>query len=270
MIFLTPLADLTVGRQAITWGNSTLFAVVDFWTQFSPFERDTSQKRGVDALRVISYPGEFEVDAVVVDRGSLNLVSGGIRVTTTFDEIDGYVATAKSYETLYAAVGAQLDWSSSRVHTEAALPIEIDDVRVRLPTWTAGIDYFASSDLMLGLEYHLRGRGTSSAADYLERLSGDSTTRGEDYLLGRHYAGVTASYRLRPDVTAAVAAIGNLTDPSVLVLPSIQYAIGDQGRLELVAYQAFGNRPRLALPPELTSEFGTYPNLYLVQISMYL
>src|SRR5690606_34048594 len=38
----TPLGDLTLGRQAVTWGVSLMFPVSDFWTQFSPFELDTS------------------------------------------------------------------------------------------------------------------------------------------------------------------------------------------------------------------------------------
>jgi len=33
--------DVTLGRQAITWGVAKLFPSADLWSQFSPFELDT-------------------------------------------------------------------------------------------------------------------------------------------------------------------------------------------------------------------------------------
>ena len=65
------VADITVGRQAITWGISSLFPIADLWAQFSPFELDTEEKPGVDAVRALAYPaGNVELDAVVADCGS--------------------------------------------------------------------------------------------------------------------------------------------------------------------------------------------------------
>ncbi len=70
------VADVTVGRQAITWGISNVYPVADLWAQFSPFELDTEEKPGIDAVRVLSYPGQrLELDAVVADRGSVQRLS---------------------------------------------------------------------------------------------------------------------------------------------------------------------------------------------------
>lgn len=68
----SPIADFTLGRQAITRGASSLFSVADVWTQFSPYKLDTSQKRWVDGIRALGCPFEDgEIDLVVVDRGGL-------------------------------------------------------------------------------------------------------------------------------------------------------------------------------------------------------
>ena len=76
------VVDLTIGRQAITWGISNLFPIADLWAQFSPFELDTEEKPGIDAIRALLYPANgIELDAVLADRGSSGDLSAGIRAT---------------------------------------------------------------------------------------------------------------------------------------------------------------------------------------------
>ena len=78
----TDAVDVTLGRQAISWGISNLFPVADLWTQFSPFELDTEEKRGIDAIRALTYPVPgLELDVVVADRGAWRDLSGGVRAT---------------------------------------------------------------------------------------------------------------------------------------------------------------------------------------------
>ena len=59
LTWYTDFADITVGRQAITWGISNVYPVADLWAQFSPFELDTEEKPGVDAVRILSYPARI-------------------------------------------------------------------------------------------------------------------------------------------------------------------------------------------------------------------
>ena len=86
------VVDLTIGRQAITWGISNLFPIADLWAQFSPFELDTEEKPGLDAIRALMYPAEgVELDAVIADRGASRDLSAGIRATVELRMADVYV-----------------------------------------------------------------------------------------------------------------------------------------------------------------------------------
>jgi len=62
LTWYSDFADITAGRQAITWGISNVYPVADLWAQFSPFELDTEEKPGIDAVRILKYPeGESHV-----------------------------------------------------------------------------------------------------------------------------------------------------------------------------------------------------------------
>ena len=103
---LTDVADITVGRQAITWGLANVFPVADLWAQFSPFELDTEEKPGFDAIRALMYPGgDTEIDIVVGDRGSRRDLSFGMRATTTLADADVYAGVGKFWRQVMGMAG---------------------------------------------------------------------------------------------------------------------------------------------------------------------
>lgn len=282
LTFFTSFADFTLGRQAVTWGNSSIFTVADLWTQFSPFELDTSQKRGVDALRAMMYPAGFELEVIAVDRGELDDLSGGVRLSRTMGIGDYYVGLAKNYERLWTLLGVALDLDVVRGHAEVALPIEIglsdEDSGVGLPRATVGADWFASSKFTLIAEYHFNGPGASDPSDYLAELQKPAVSRGERYFIGQHYAGLAAAYLPFEDtLTLSMSTIGNLTDPSVLVAPSLAYDLSQNTTATLGGYFGFGGYPELQTDPlspfptglETKSEYGLYGNVFFLQLSGY-
>ena len=102
LTWYTGVADVTAGRQAITWGISNVYPVADLWAQFSPFELDTEEKPGIDAIRLLSYPGDgLELDAVVADRGSSELFSAGIRANLSLSWVDLYAGGGKFWREVH-------------------------------------------------------------------------------------------------------------------------------------------------------------------------
>lgn len=273
--FFTPVADVTVGRQAVTWGNSTIFTVADLWTQFSPFELDTSQKRGVDALRVLGYPADgLEVEAIVVDRGDLAKLSGGARAAWTIDRGDYYLGAGRNYDTVWGLMGLAVDLGDFRGHSEIALPYIEERRQLDAPRLTLGIDYFSSRVTAL-LEYHFNGPGVSDPAQYLAALSSDAVARGERYFVGKHYVGATAAYLPWENlVTLSLTTVANVTDPSLLVSPSLMYAISQNVTASLGGYVGLGDAPRFDLtspmPLTIGSEFGLYPNVIFLQLAGFI
>ena len=273
--FFTPVADVTVGRQAVTWGNSSLFTVADLWTQFSPFELDTSQKRGVDALRVLGYPADgLEVEAIVVDRGDLENLSGGARAAWTLDRGDYYLGAGRNYDTVWGLMGFAVDLDDFRGHSEIALPYSEDRHQLDAPRLTVGIDYFSTRVTAL-LEYHFNGPGVVDPAQYLTALSSDAVARGERYFVGKHYVGATVAYLPWADlVTLSLTGIANVTDPSLLVSPALMYAISQNVTASLGAYVGVGEEPAFDLtsptPVTIGSEFGLYPNVIFLQLAGFI
>ncbi|MBA2665020.1 MAG: hypothetical protein H0U74_22225 [Bradymonadaceae bacterium] len=257
--------EVVLGRQAITWGHGSMFAVADVWTQFSPFELDQTEKPGIDAARVLYYPTPgLELDFIVADRGSLEDLSAGARASMVAGSADVYVAGGKFWQQIMAMAGVALDMVDFKLRAEIAQGYDADAARFRLPRGTIGADYFAS-DWSFSADYHFNGVGTPRAEDYVAQLSDPARARGESYYLNRHYVGLASSYGGIDRLRLSVAAITNVVDPSVIVTPSLSYEFSDNADITLGAFQGFGEKPVFDPGLQLRSEFGTYGGFYYAQ-----
>jgi hypothetical protein len=261
--------DFALGRQAITWGYGALFPVADLWTTFSPFELDTSEKRGVDAVRFLTTLGErWELDVVVADKGELEDLSGGVRATVYLPTADVYVALAKIWEELLLFAGVQADLGTFGLRAEVVAPFDLDDAEVLLPRAVAGFDYFGG-DFLLSFEVHFNGLGADEVPEgYRAVLAGEEVARGETYLVGRYYAGVLASYKLTELVSLAATGLVNLQDPSAIFSVTATYQVASNADIVAGAFVPVGAEPELARL-RLNSEFGTYGQLFYAQLSAY-
>lgn len=266
--------DLTVGRQAITWGTATLFPVADLWATFGPFEQDTEEKPGIDAARALFYPASgVEMDVVVAYRGDLDDLSAGIRATVSRTWADFWVGTGTFWHQLMAMGGVTLLRDQSRWRAEAVLPWDMDGASFQRPRITIGADWLGGTR-SLGLEYHYNGIGRSEPDRYLDATTDPRVQRGETYYLGRHYLGAAGSWspdeenRLRLGLSTLV----NVADRSAALTPTASYDIGQAARLSIGALASLGAPPDLeALPPFLRprTEFGLYGNALFTLLSIY-
>lgn len=262
--------DVTLGRQAITWGLAALFRVADLWTTFSPFELDTSQKRGIDALRLLySHSRTLEIEGVVADRGTLRDLSAGLRVVGYFSSLDAHLALAKQWREIIAFAGVSAIAGSFKLRAEAAGPYDLDGAELLRPRGTAGVDWFHGSGAVT-LEAHYNGAGVAHAADYVGHLTTSPVfARGESYFLGRWYAGAAATWKVSELLQIAVTALGNLRDPSAVLAASVAYQISQETSLSLGAFQGIGKTAIIAAAPEMRSEFGAMGGLYYLSLSAF-
>ena len=265
-------ADVTVGRQAITWGLSLLFPTADLWAQFSPFELDAVEKPGTDALRILAYPGSgFELDAVVADRGADDGISMGLRASWSVASADIYGAVGRLWNEAAALAGVAWPFDTWALRAEALSARDLQGERWLGPRVTVGIDRLGSR-VALSAEYHYNGIGAAEPRGYLARLRGQSFAQGESYFLGRHYLGGVASRTLDEEARIRLAGsiLVNLGDPSAALLPSLSWDVGASGRLAVGGLLGLGAEPALgALVPALASEFGTYGTLGYAEASVY-
>jgi hypothetical protein len=258
--YLGPL-DLTLGRQPIAWGTSTLFPVVDAWAGFSPFDLDTSQRRGVDAVRgTLGLGASTELDIVVVDRGSVNDLSGGLRATFYLGFGDVAVAATKQWEEVTLSAGVSADVGALKLRAEVIGLYDIDDEAFALPRATVGVDWFATGDLSLGLEAHFNG-----AAHPL--TISEELERGESYLLDYAYIGTTAMYQPHELITLSLSSITNLLEPSALLAWSVSASVAQDVEVGLGGFHGLGES--VSDTGQLRSEFGTYGQLVYLQIAAF-
>lgn len=267
----TDVADITVGRQAITWGTSGLFPVADLWARFSPFELDTEEKPGIDAVRVLVYPGAgWELDAVIADRGRAEDLSAGIRGTYGLASADLWMGAGKFWREVMAMGGLTFLLDEAKLRAEAVLPWDLDADALQDPRVTLGVDWIRGT-LMLTGEYHYNGIGATPDS-YLQALQDPRVRRGETYYIGRHYLGglVTWSPDRENRLSLALNALTNLEDSSLAVTPMLSYDLGQATRFALGGLLSFGEAPSFTtLPPTFPSEFGAYGTLGYTQLSIY-
>ena len=263
--------DITVGRQAITWGISNVFPIGDLWAQFAPFELDTEEKPGSDAVRALFYPADgIELDAVVADRGASRDASAGIRATVELPFADVYGAAGKFWREFIALGGVEFVLEGWKLRGEIALPWDLDTDRSKRVRATVGADWIVA-DLQLSVEYHHNGLGASRSGDYANRLVAPEFARGQSYYIGRHYLGAVAAHQATDRFTVALTGLANLCDPSIAIMPAANYDLGQSTRISLGALTSFGAAPLFSTTslPQIDSEFGLYGDFVYTRVSVY-
>lgn len=267
----TDVADVTLGRQPITWGISSMFPIADLWAAFSPFELDTEEKPGIDAVRALFYPGDrVEVDAVVADRGSLDDLSAGVRATWGLESADVWAGAGKFWDRAMAMGGVTLLFDETRLRAEAVLPVRLDDAAVERPRATLGLDWIRGR-LSLAGEAHYNGLGAAGPDGYVGQAESPGFARGESYFLGRSYLGAAGSWA--PDeegrLRVVASALVNVGDGSAAITPILDYDLGPATSVSVGGLISFGETPVITLPPRLRSEFGAYGSLLFTRVSIY-
>lgn len=263
--------DLTVGRQAVTWGISNIFPIADLWAQFAPFELDTEEKPGLDAARALIYPGAgIELDVVVADRGASRDASAAVRATVELPFADVYGAVGKFWREFIALGGVAFVLDEWKLRGEVAVPWDLDTDKSKRVRATVGADWIAG-DVQLSFEYHHNGLGAGNSGDYANRLAAPEFARGESYYIGRHYLGAVAAHQATDRLTLALTGLANLGDPSLAVTPVGSYDFGQNTRVSIGALTSFGTAPVFSAVaiPQLDSEFGLYGDFVYTQVSVY-
>ena len=266
-----PLADVTIGRQAVTWGWATLFPVADLWSRFGPYELETEEKPGLDALRALAYPAErLVLDLVAADRGAARDASVGARLAVSLPSGDLYIAAAKLWRELVFIGGAALVLEEVKLRGEAVLPRGLDRGGWHRPRVTAGADWVRGRWTLSG-ELHYNGIGTDSFERYPAVLLDPRVARGESYFLGRWYAGAAGGWSVTDRLTLSASLLANLLDPSASLSPVATWDLGRRGRVSAGALLTAGERPYgpKGSIPTLPSEFGAYGHLLFAQAGIY-
>ncbi len=298
--YQTPGATLVVGRQVLSWGTGRLWNPTDLLSPFAPTDVDREVRRGVDALR-LSLPlgavSQLELlwlpQQVVADNG------GVVRALTNVGGFDLSLSLAKYVRDVVVGGDFSGDVGALGVHGEAAwtLPLEgleegLAATRVRgdFVRAVAGVDFRPGEQWMVTAEYYFNGHGASRVEEYAARLRDERVVRGEVFGAGRHYGGLVVSWLADDLLTVQMTALANLTDPSVMVVPALEYWFEQRVLIRAGGYLPLGARPdadvfRRLTPADvlggstawaeavsgfgLRSEYGATPSGFFAQVGIY-
>jgi hypothetical protein len=263
--------ELTVGRQAISFGSTFFFTPLDLVAPFAPTALDRRYKPGIDALRadaffgvsgqatlVAAYAGDWELE------GAILLA----RAKTTFGLFDLGLLAGLARRDLVVGLDSAGELGGFGVRAEGTFTVPHQGSgfgRAAL-----GVDRRVAGRLTLLAELYLQTLGATKPGDYLALALDARHRRGELWALGRTYGALSASWELLPIVEVSLAAVANLADPSVLLSPTLAWSVADEAELVAGAFLTVGERPAArtpepsadpaALPLEARSEFGLAPH----------
>jgi len=289
-------ADLTVGRQAITFGKTYFWNALDVFLAFDPRQFDRDYKQGVDAARLDVATGDFSGMTLVVAPGAGfdafgRRVYGGMgrwiaswygsallaRCFATLSGWDVAFQGGKVYGGYQLGGGVVGEVGPLEVRCEAAylfamegpaMPYGLggDLVEDNLVA-VFGLGHRFENTLQVDGEYLYNGPGEPGNLDaaFVRFNSGDS------FHLGRHLLGLLGSYEIIPILTGRLGGLLSLSDGSGQIQPSLTYSASDEVDLLFGGLVNFGGRPEF--DPNavygLSSEFGTFPDVYYGEFKVY-
>ena len=223
--------EVSVGRQAVSWGTTLFLTPADPFIPFSPADPFRVYRGGIDAARARIYPSPLsEIDVVV--RPSRTLVGDETtalaRGLTTWRnwEVSGWGGSL--YGDAAGAFGAAGGLGPWAIRFEAV----VRDFRGAVTgRGTIGLDRRLSvygRDLGLVVEYQRDGRGAAAPEDLLRVFQSPEFLRAEYQVYGQDEAAVQASYQIHPLLSVAGLWLWNLNDRSAIVAPSFSYSAGDE------------------------------------------
>jgi hypothetical protein len=251
--------DVTVGRQPITFGKALFFTPLDLVNPFNPAVIDQEYKPGVDALRgdlylgmatqltlAAAYAGDWDREGMVLAAygqttlglWDLGLFGGSVRG-------DGVVGLAT------AGSAGPIGLRGEATYTAPSDEGEDDFVRAAF-----GGDWRPGARTTISGEVYYQSFGETDPGEYLAAYSSPRFERGEVWLVGVWYAGLSISQEITPTVYGNLAVIGNLVDPSAMVAPVLAWSVAGNVDFAVGGYFGAGKRPYGVTLADLIAEAG--------------
>ncbi len=290
-----PAADITVGRQAITFGKAYFWNPLDIFLPFDPNQFDRDYKAGVDAVRLDVHLGDFSGITAVGTWGREigpdgRFVSGdrlwdaswygSALLGRWFTSVRGWdvaIQGGKIYGGYQMGAGVTGELGLLELRAEGAYLWALDGDRP-LPapltgeliedhgSLVVGSGRLFPSSLLIEVEHFINGAGDPDDLDKaLLRLR-----TGAALHLGRHVTGALAGYDFTPLLRGQLAVLYSWSDESFQVQPLVSLSLSDNADLLFGFNLNQGTRP-VTTPSglELRSEFGSRPDVLFSEFKFY-
>ena len=244
-----------IGRQAITWGNGLIFNPMDLFNPFPPADIQRDYKVGDDMLLAqLTFPDTLDLQFLYVARrdpdtnnvkADQNSAAGLLHFAAGTTEFD--ILATRHFDDHVVGIGTTgiLGGAAWRLDTTATF---LDDGRGKNTrnyiSGVANLDYYwtwAEKNWYGLLEYYYNGLGEG---DYPGALSNTDITkrltRGELFVLGKHYLSTAIQVELHPLFTVFLTSINNIEDPSGILQPRAVWNVTQNLEMKIGANIFYG------------------------------
>ena len=264
-------ADVTVGRQAISWGVGRIWTPSDLFVAFSPVEIDKEYKTGIDAVSVkVPLGSSAQIETVYAALGEdFRRHLAAMRGQVTLGNFDVGMMGGKFFQDFVTGPFFDGEINGAGVRGEMTFTHNTNDKSPERRTFIRGVvgtDYQFDNNIYALLEYYYNGFGVEDPEDYLRRFNSERIARGELFNVGQHYLGANVAYEPHSLVKTSVSGLWNLLDQSALIGPLCVVSLSDEADLRVGTYFPIGTA---FVGRKVKSEFGAYPQIYYLQLRMY-
>ena len=256
-----PEFSLTVGRQAVSWGEAFYYNIGDIFGAFPITETNRRYKPGIDALTATVTLGSFSglslVDVPVEDESDSVAVNAYFPLGPgTFSLTGGRIL-----EDDKAGAGYTVDIAGTQVYGTLLLTNASDGDEYFQTV--AGAQRQVGPNTFLTGEFYINGWSTGDPDDYPAMILSDEYTSGNILTLGRYNLALQMSQQVSPLVTLTPAIFGNLSDGSALLRMDGSLSLSDFTDMTGGLFIGVGERPDEGIPQ---SEYGAIPISIYVEI----
>lgn len=242
---------VTLGRQAVSWGNGMAFSPMDLLSPFAPTVVDQDYKAGDDLLLVERLLGNGnDMQFLLVGRRSIagditgQAASVALKWHAFIGDGETEVLAAKHYTDRILAVSGRLPVGGAMLRSDiVATRLRDGDVKFSA---VINLDYSIVVDdvlVYLFAEYYRNGFGVSKmpvSVAMLPKALQARLVRGEVFNILRDYGAVGLAVPWHPLVNQSLTLLLNLNDSSSLVQTSVVYDPGDHLRLQVGLVKPLG------------------------------
>lgn len=268
--FQLDAGDLTIGRQAISFGSARIINPTDVFLPFDVQTFNTEYRTGVDAVRFqrpVGELGEIDFGLVIGDGAESENSAAFLQLRGNVDGKDLHFALIEYAEQTLVGVGLQSALGDFGFWFEAAsVSGEEDYVRV-----STGLDYAFTEFTFGQVEYHYNGAGSDEPEGYLELAGTLPYQRGGVFLFGEQYLIPSISQQLSPLWVVGMMAIVNLSDDSAFISLSAEYNVAENFYMDFGWYHFTGDDLEVSPVglPQPGSEYGFSPDTFYASIRYY-
>ena len=262
--------DLTIGRQAISFGAARIINPTDVFLPFDVRTFNTEYRNGVDGIR-FQRPwgdlGEIDIGFVLGEGAKKENSAAFLQVRTNYNGADYHLALIEFAGQQLTGLGLQRAVWNLGFWLEAAY-VKGKKNYLRLST---GIDYSFSENTFAQIEYHYNGAGSSDYKDYPSLFDTKPYQRGGVFLLGENYIMPSFTLQLSPLWSISAQTIYNLDDHSAFASLAAEYNVAENFYMDFGYYHFNGDDLSLSETGQVNfnSEYGPNPRTLFTSIRYY-